>query len=331
MTQPGRDSGFPTLFAHSTRTDWGLGILSGESDGKRRYLFENGEERTMAAGFHEHMRQVQQPDRDQQATYARLRARLSARQSSGQTTPRSSGAAFISQLEVLHQTFPAGLLDAKWTAEIRGERDSKVGKHRDATIARAQELLSSEALDTMLSGQRFGEVWAHVNALLSDSDLVPPVQFRHTASGEPQRALASAVRELLHGSGAYEPRFSRYLAAFMSAFGHPAHWEIATVLPALVHPKLHVCVDPAPFRKQLNAFSSGSIAIQPSAASYTRFTSVARLIANKLAEQGEVPRDLFDVREFVCFTLKPVAKARVSRAKPKATRARASDDDNETE
>jgi hypothetical protein len=32
--------------------------------------------------------------------------------------------------------------------------------------------------------------------------------------------------------------------------------------------------------------------------------AIARLVANKLAEQREIPRDLLDVRDFVAFTLK---------------------------
>jgi hypothetical protein len=210
-------------------------------------------------------------------------------------------------------------LDVKWVAEMRGESGDTAGRRRDATIQKAQELLSCKALDAMLGGQHFGDVWAQVVAVLGNTDLVPAAQFRHSARGEHQRALGIAVRELLYGSALYEQRFSRYLGAFASAFGQHAPWEVATVLSALVHPKEHICVDAASLRKQLKTFSSrGSIATQPNAAGYTRLLSVARLIANKLAERGEVPRDLLDVRDFICFTLKPASKARAARVKPKA-------------
>jgi hypothetical protein len=43
------DADFPGLFCHRTRMDWGVSVLSGDRDGKHRYLFEGGAERTMAA------------------------------------------------------------------------------------------------------------------------------------------------------------------------------------------------------------------------------------------------------------------------------------------
>jgi hypothetical protein len=46
---------------------------------------------------------------------------------------------------------------------------------------------------------------------------------------------------------------------------------------------------------------------------------MARLIGNRLAEQGEVPRDLLDVRDFIAITLKPPPKGRTDRTKVKAT------------
>ena len=74
------------------------------------------------------------------------------------------------------------------------------------------------------------------------------------------------------------------------------------------------------FKKQVKAVSAQrTIAARPSGTGYATFLSVARLIANKLAEQGEVPRDLLDVRDFIVFTMKPASKAR---PKPKAASER---------
>jgi hypothetical protein len=74
------------------------------------------------------------------------------------------------------------------------------------------------------------------------------------------------------------------------------------------------------FRKQVKAVSAKrSVSARPSGSGYAAFLSVARLIANKLAEQGEVPRDLMDVRSFIVFTMKPASKAR---PKPTAARGR---------
>jgi hypothetical protein len=302
------DSQFPSLFTHRLRAAWGVGVFAGETDGKRRYLFENGEERTLAGGFHDMMRRVEKPDAEQQATYARLRAELARREHGDHAAPsKPSGFAFPDQLARLHETYPAGLSDPKWTAESRGEgAEIRAPRHRQPTIRDAQEKLSREALTSLIKGQQFAKVWEQVVAVLRQTDLVPSAQLKLKAvGGEAERDLALALRELLYGKAVFGTRFDHYLAAFQAAFGQPPHWELATALSALVHPTEHVCVDPAVFRKQLKASSSRrTIPAQPSSAGYASCLALARLVANKLAEQGEIPRDLLEVRDFVAFTLK---------------------------
>jgi len=68
MTQPANESRSPSLFAHKNRKDWGVGVLAWEADGKRGYLFDNGEERTMASGFFELMRRIEHPSAEESAT-----------------------------------------------------------------------------------------------------------------------------------------------------------------------------------------------------------------------------------------------------------------------
>jgi hypothetical protein len=87
-----------------------------------------------------------------------------------------------------------------------------------------------------------------------------------------------------------------------------------------VHPVDHVCVEPVTFKKQVKVVSTRrSVSTQPTGSGYATFLSVARLIANKLSEQGETPRDLIDVRNFIVFSMKPVSKARSkSPARPRS-------------
>jgi len=51
MTLATDDTLVPSIFAHATRLDWGVGVLAWEDGGKRGYLFADGEERTLASGF----------------------------------------------------------------------------------------------------------------------------------------------------------------------------------------------------------------------------------------------------------------------------------------
>jgi hypothetical protein len=73
------------------------------------------------------------------------------------------------------------------------------------------------------------------------------------------------------------------------------------------------------FRKQSKIFCSpGSRpAAKPTGAEYIRTLAVARLVAKKLADQGEVTRDLLDVVDFMRLTLKPAARVRAATAKPR--------------
>jgi hypothetical protein len=308
---------FPPLLRHVTRADWGVGVLAGEKDGKYCYLFENGEERRLASSFVGMMATVDNPTDAEHAAYARLRGVLAAR-APGRTT-RPGGLDFAEQLRTFHTAYPGGLSDPKWVNDFRGEgTQPRAPRHRQPLIDEARELLSQKALDTFASAQQFGKIWDAVVTVLSRSDLVPATQLKQKAPAEEQkRLLALAVRELLHGAGAYDQRFDRFTAAFTTAFGAAPRWELATALSAVVHPTEHVCVEVTAFKKQLKAAASHRpVAVQPAASGYASFLGVVRLIANKLSEHGELPRDLFDVRDFIAVTLKPVPKKKAKVAKP---------------
>ena len=317
MTSPTSDTGSYSIFDHTLRKEWGVGILAWEDGGKRGYLFEDGEERTLASGFHHFMRKVEKPTAEQIAAFERLRKKLAARE---QADPSSAGTGrqFLDQLVRLHETYGAGLLDPKWVADIRGEgAEQRLPGHRAPTILEAQEKLSKTALDALISSHSYGQLWEQVTTSLSRTDLVPEAQLKKPRPNdlEQQRGLAVAVRELLHGSGAYEQRFDRYVAA-LAGLGEPPRWEMATALSALVHPAQHVCVHPVAFRLQLKATGSrGTAPARPNAAGYTRMLAVARFVSGKLTEQGQAPRDLFDVYDFVRVTLAPAVKTGKRRAR----------------
>jgi hypothetical protein len=315
------DTIMPSLFAHTRRQDWGVGVLAWELGGKRGYLFEDGEERTLASGFYALMGRVEQPSPEQKAVSVRLHRMLAARARARHLATEAQGPTFYDQVARLHETYPAGLLDPKWVEEVRGEGvQSHSLRHRAALIREAREQLTAEGIDALIASQQYGQVWELIVSVLSHSDLVPKVQLKQTKPShyEQQRDLASAARELLYGKGPYEQRFDRFVAALTAHSGEPAHWESATALSAIVHPTEHVCVQPTAFRKQLKTIcSSGKPpAAKPTGAEYIRVLAIARAVAKKLAEQGEATRDLLDVIDFMCLTLKPVTKARAASAKP---------------
>ncbi len=308
---------FPPLLRHSMRAEWGVGIFAGEKDGKHRYLFENGDERTLASGFTAMMLKVEEPSDQERAAYARLRGILAARSPSEGARP--GGLDFGEQLRTFHAAFPGGFSDPRWVADIRGEgAPARAPQHRAPLIEEARQVLAQASLDTLVSAQKFGQIWESVAKVLSHTDLVSAAQLKLKQPGEEQkRALALAVRELLHGAAAYDVRFDRFCSAFTAAFGAPPRWELATALSAVVYPTDHVCVESTTFRKQMKAtISHRPVAAQPNGSGYASFLAIVRVIANKLSEHGELPRDLFDVRDFITLTLKPAPKKKSKAAKP---------------
>jgi hypothetical protein len=320
----------PSLFAHKNRKDWGVGVLAWEADGKRGYLFANGEERTMAGDFFELMRRVEQPNAEEQAAYARMQRILAARAKADDSARR--GATFADHVERFRETYADGLQDAKWIVEIRGEgAERRSPRHRDAVLEEAKEQLSSAALDAMLGSLKHEQLWDLVTSILGRTDLVPAAQLKKPKSVTPeqQRGLAIAARELLYAKTPYEQRFDRYLGALAAFYGEPARWEIATALSAIVHPGEHVCVQPAVFRQQLKATgSSGTVAAKPSNAAYGKLLAIARFVGTQLNNQSEAPRDLLDVLDFIRIALKPPAKVRVAKAAAGRSSRRAAEDDD---
>ncbi|HEV8248305.1 MAG TPA: hypothetical protein VGP93_21160, partial [Polyangiaceae bacterium] len=202
MTSPTSDSVTPSIFGHTLRKEWGVGVLAWEDGGKRGYLFEDGEERTMASGFHQLMRRVEQPSAEQVAACERLRRRLAVSENAN-SSAMGPGPRFLDQLARLHEKYGAGLLDPKWVADVRGEgAELRRPGHRAAMIQEAQQLLSCAALDALLASHSFAELWEQVLTALSHTDLVPASQLKKArhADAEQQRGLALAARELLYGA-----------------------------------------------------------------------------------------------------------------------------------
>ena len=333
MTQSTTESDLP-LFNHTARKDWGVAVLVREEGGKRAYVFEDGEERTMASGYHQLMRRVESPNVDQRAFYERQRAVLARREKASASSSPSDGRSFLDQLETLHETYPAGLSDPKWLQTMRGEGVAdRVPRHRDALVREAQEKLSPAAVEALIKSQSFAQVWDAVLSVLSHTDLVPAAQLKKPKGlkDEGMRGLALAVRELLHGKAPHDQRFDAFLAAFAAAYGEAARWEIATAPLAVYSPGDSVTIHPAAFKAQVKVMGGrGSAPARATSAAYTRFLSVARLVSNKLKEQNQEPRDMLDVYDFIKLTSGSGPKPRVP-AKPARVKASAAPEADDSE
>lgn len=318
------DSEFPALFVHGTRKDWGVGVLSGVRDGKRMYLFEGGEERIMGRGPLDMMRKVAPLSAEQQTTLARLTA-LVAKRHGLPDASKAAGHSLLAQIAELRRAFPGGFADPAWSAE------SRAGGARGAVQTTSKEALSLKALDALLKDQQTEALWASVVKVLLATGWVAGDQLKPLPTLG-VGLLAGAARELLYGSATLEQRVDRFAVAYETSFQRPVRWETLTALLAIVFPDDYVLVELASFRRQLKALgSNGTLPQRPSGAAYARCVNAARIVAGKLTEQGEAPKDLLDVHDFIRYTLKPAPVARRPKAAPKkaAKRSVAANDSSE--
>lgn len=304
------------VFQHAKRQEWGLGILAWEDRAKRGYLFENGQLRIVAEEFYSLMREVDRPEDEVRALYDALRPELEAvaRSAGFQVrTPKRAGRAltFDDQLAAFRREYPDGFEDPAWLQGLRGLGAKKrLPKHRDAALASATEELSASAIRGAIEASKPRAVVELVRATLRRTDLVPAAEL---AILDPQSTRATTFAEsllaLLHGDGGFVTRFDAFLYESEASFGSRPGWQLATVLPALVHPNDHFCVRPGSFREQAKWMAPRlTLERVPSGSAYMRCLSVAKLVWTRLTESAERPRDLMDVYDFVRLTTRPAAK-----------------------
>jgi hypothetical protein len=312
------------VFEHQKRREWGLGIIAWQDKQKRGYLFENGQLRILAEEFYPLMREVDRPQDEVQALFDALKPELdAARREAGihVRTPRHAPAvlSFDDQLAAFRSEYPEGFQDPLWIENQRGTGAKKrLTRHRDHVIAKAAVELSAAELKSLVAAEQLKSVSERAFALIRQTDLVTAAELAGLNGDGAERhgSLAAALVDLLHGESGFVARFDRFIAAFQRAFGRAPGWQLATVLSALVHPAEHICVRPASFREQAKWMAPRlALAKVPSGASYMRCLTMAKLVATKLGEQAESPRDLMDVYDFMRVTTRPAAKQLVNALK----------------
>ncbi len=312
------------VFEHQKRREWGLGVLAWESKDRRGYVFENGQTRVLAEPFYSLMRRVERPMEEVRALFECLKPELDAARAEMGTAlhnPRSSASSmtFEEQLSVFHAEYPQGFSDPAWLDQQRGANAKKrVGAHRNSAIADAQQRLGAAAFKERIGSQDFAALHADICSVLRATDLVPSGELSLLSTTDPgtQRAIGLMFSELLHGKGAFGPRFDQFLVAFQQIVKKPAGWQLVTTLPALMDPTENISVRPAAFRAQAKLMSRKLLIPKiPSASSYQRCLAVAKLASAKLTERGETPADMLDVLDFIRVTTRPAARARLAERK----------------
>lgn len=309
------------LYRHRSRSQWGFGILTSEEGGRRRYQFEDGKLRTFKEGFYGLLERVEVPAEERRRVLAELEKKLGlslARLELAQDARASGGDvySFDDQLLAFERLFPGGFDDPKWLSDVRGrDQKSPRKRHREAVAAKAQELLGMERLDTAIAEGRFTDVYDDIIAVLEATDLVSPSKEVATVRRLPaarHEELARRTRDLVHGEGGHAAHLDNWVAILVGPDGVHASWRLATVLAALVHPDLHVCVRPTPFRQQAKWFlPSLRWSARPTGRTYDELLTVARRVMTALYQKELQPHDLLDAHDFIVQTMRPAARALV--------------------
>jgi hypothetical protein len=299
----------PVFVEHPARPTWGRCLIVAERDGKVHLQCQDGQEHAVAL-THKHQLVTVTPAPEELDTllaqlqgHRNARAATAAKKKSKPSAPKGPRLTFEQQLERFTASHPGGFTAVQ-----------------EPAIAEAHARLSREAL----SGP---DAFGSVQALVAATTMLHPMEGQiplRAVPAEHHAAIATALRELLHGSGDYAPRFEAFVAAFGAARPEGSaqkgpSWPLMTLLPALHAPKEHVFVKPKLFQEQAKIIGAPVDYVSlPNGAVYEQFRSMMHALDAKLHESGIVPRDLFDVASFVATTLATKAEAAPVAAAPPA-------------
>lgn len=303
------------LYTHIKAQQWGLAILAWERGPSRGYQFEDGVLRIINRDYYELIEEVDAPADKAARIIADLRRKLgdaAHHDGSAHAAPETPELSFDDQVRLFTMRYPAGFADPAWIARYRGKPDGRRAKgHAEAAFADARAVLSADALDRALAGNRAFEVATSALTLIESTSMVSGAQLRPLRSMPPMRhpGFAQTLRALLHGAEPYELRFERFVSALTQHRQPSPSWQLATALPALYWPETHICVRAPTFREQAKWMAPRLVLTStPSGALYVRLADMAGAVKVLLERAGHAPRDLMDVHNFMVMSLAPSAR-----------------------
>jgi hypothetical protein len=284
----------PAAYRHTKRKDWGLATLAWERDGKRGFKFEDGTERAFPIEFC-HLLEIVEGAVVVPTTAA------AAAESTIQLV-------FDDQVALMREQFPGGFEDPQWLTNYRGTgRKRPLKRHRDGSIAVAQEKLGLEPFTAMMEAQAWDDIRDAAAAVAGATDLVSKTHCSSLVEARATETMATALFDLLHSETRSDHLFDKFCRALASTGAKASSWPLATVFSALIHPTEHVCVRSRVLQRQAELLRVPGRASSPTARGYRWSLSLAQRVRDELTERGVPPRDFLDVYDFCWLTLRPAA------------------------
>ena len=197
------------------------------------------------------------------------------------------------------RVFPGGFRDAtylEWERDYKWESHqrwlSRLDKHEFRTLLKAgeHEEIVTRALRTEQQS-RHSMIFTFEKMALRDA-------VRGKGGAE---AFAAALYEWLHGRGAIETRFDRWVAALHALPRRQARlvtWPVVTVFGFLAQPDRHFFLKPAVTRRAAQACEIElPYRAQPAADIYLSVLMMADIVRGWL--QDLKPRDMIDIQSFL--------------------------------
>ena len=216
------------------------------------------------------------------------------------TTPRPSTAApALRCRRKFLRFFPGGFGDETY---LDWERSYKWETH-----LRWQEALSRDTFRGLLRARRFSEIAALAVRVEQRSRHSMIFSFEKMAlrdalkSGAGARAFAEGLYQFLHGSGALERRFERWVevvAALPRKQTRVLTWPLLTVFGFIAEPKTHIFLKPNVTRAAAREYGFELLyESKPSWETYASLLEFARRIRRDVRDLG--PRDMIDLQSFI--------------------------------
>lgn len=298
------------LFVHTARPEWGHAILASEGQDRRHYQFEDGQVRTISERFYSLLEPVHPDEAAARKSMRKLRTLLKHSDigENGATTSTRVEATttFGDQIAMFRSALPEGFADKRYVESYRGGDARRKRAHIDPSIEDVKEKLSLENFEAWEEAGDWNEALKGVIAPLMSTDLMSTSERKamNAIGEEHAEAMVAAVKGLVHGTNPFGQRYKVYVDT-LEAAGVRATWAIATALPALADPEVHVCVRATAFREQARSLLPKiKLEMTPELGLYELLQQMTMDARDQLREAGLSPKDLFDVRNFMWLTLR---------------------------
>lgn len=311
----------PSLFRHTKRNTWGLGLMIRKLPDRAYMQFQDGRMRLMHLDYAEMLEPVDRP-------YDIARGLVEALESMAPDELRPGkrrGPAPFSlkeQIAYFHELYADGFRGDEYTEYHRSDgRKRPLKRHRDGLVERAQKNLGKAGFKRLRKKGGASAVHKEASKIANLTGLVPAKERRAFAEIDDlyHESIATTLRALLHGTSPLPQRLDAWVRALEQAMGQTPSWMMATAFLGAWNPEGHVVVKPKTIEQQARFMAPGLRAGErPMGILYARLQAMAATALERMDAEGLAPRDMLDLYDFMWLTLKPAGRKRMSEMRRQA-------------